>query len=86
MNIICIYDCTGKNNIKLMKLLRRYLFHIQHSVFQGCLTPSKFKEMKNAIEKIIDPAHDQVILFFAQSDRMIHQVEIGKQSPDRFII
>ena len=29
-----------------MKVLRRYMFHVQKSVFEGELTPAKFNELK----------------------------------------
>ena len=40
MYIICTYDVKSKNCPKFMKLLRRYLFHVQKSVFEGELTPA----------------------------------------------
>ena len=38
MYIICVYDVKEKRCQKFMKLLRKYLFHVQNSVFEGTLT------------------------------------------------
>ena len=41
MYIICTYDIKEKRCPKVMKVLRRYMFHVQKSVFEGELTPAK---------------------------------------------
>ena len=52
MYIICTYDVKSKNCPKFMKLLRRYLFHVQESVFEGELTPAAYKKLTKELEKI----------------------------------
>ena len=42
MYVICVYDVNEKTCVKVMKILRKYLFHIQKSVFEGPLTPKQF--------------------------------------------
>lgn len=69
-----------------MKFLRRYLFHIQKSVFQGTLTPRKFIELQEGVKKLIDNQDDQVIFFFTINDHQLKTVEYGKMSRNRFII
>ena len=51
MYIICTYDVKSKNCPKFMKLLRRYLFHVQESVFEGELTPATYKKLTKELEK-----------------------------------
>lgn len=46
MYVICTYDVNEKKCSKVMKILRKYLFHIQKSVFEGTLTPKKFKDLQ----------------------------------------
>ena len=62
MYIICTYDVAEKRCVKVMKVLRKYMFHVQNSVFEGELTPSKFNELKVKLDKIINP--DDAILFY----------------------
>ena len=52
MYVICTYDITEKRCPKVMKVLRRYMFHVQKSVFEGELTPAKFNELKIKLNKI----------------------------------
>ncbi|MBF0580349.1 CRISPR-associated endonuclease Cas2 [Erysipelotrichaceae bacterium RD49] len=52
MNIICVYDISGSTSIKAMHILRKYLFHVQHSVFQGKLTPSQFRRLQKELSQI----------------------------------
>ena len=46
MYVICTYDVAEKRCVKVMKVLRKYMFHVQNSVFEGELTASKFNELK----------------------------------------
>ena len=38
MYVICTYDVAEKRCVKVMKVLRKYMFHVQNSVFEGELT------------------------------------------------
>lgn len=85
MYIICTYDVDEKKCVKIMKLLRRYLFHIQNSVFEGELTPVKFIELKNKISKIIND-NDQVLFYYTYENKKIKKEELGKEGKDLNII
>lgn len=61
MYVICTYDITEKRYPKVMKVLRRYMFHVQKSVFEGELTPAKFNELKIKLNKIIE----SMIVFYS---------------------
>ncbi len=85
MYVICTYDVKSKNCPKFMKLLRRYLFHVQESVFEGELTPSKYKKMKSELDKIISK-EDNVTLYFSYNSKMIKREELGKKVKNNIII
>ncbi len=85
MYVICTYDVKSKNCPKFMKLLRRYLFHVQESVFEGELTPSKYKKMKSELDKIISK-EDNVMLYFSYNSKMIKRKELGKKVKNNIII
>lgn len=40
MYVIAIYDVDSKRDPKVMKVLRKYIFGIHNSVFEGEITPS----------------------------------------------
>ena len=51
MYVICVYDVNEKRCSKVMKVLRKYLFHIQNSVFEGELTPAKYKILQKELDQ-----------------------------------
>lgn len=86
MYIICTYDVKSKNCPKFMKLSRRYLFHVQESVFEGELTPATYKKLTKELEKIITD-DDHVAIYYSYNSKMIKKQEIGKSiDKTRFII
>jgi len=63
MRIILIYDVGEDRVSKIMKICRRYLEHIQNSVFEGDITDSDLKELKMKINNTINKETDSVIIF-----------------------
>jgi CRISPR-associated protein Cas2 len=69
MKIILIYDISliekedQKRLIKVMKIARKYLHHIQKSVFEGDLTYGKLKRLENEILNVVDKKRDSVIIY-----------------------
>ncbi len=85
MNVICMYDTESKKCIKFQKLLKRFLYPVQKSVFQGTLTPAQFKRLKGELEKITDK-NDSVYLFYTYNDKALYYDNIGKELKNRRII
>lgn len=77
MYIICTYDVNEKVCPKVMKILRKYLFHIQKSVFEGTLTPKKFKNLQTEIKAIVSE-EDSVLFFITYNDKQIYKKSINK--------
>lgn len=85
MYIICTYDVAEKRCAKVMKLLRRYLFDVQNSVFEGELTPAKFNTLKSNLDKIIEPS-DSILFYFTYENKKIKKDYLGKQPKQSNII
>ena len=47
MFIILAYDIHTKRASKVLKICRKYMMHVQKSVFEGDLTEAKLKKLKN---------------------------------------
>ena len=77
MYIICTYDVNEKTCAKVMKILRKYLFHIQKSVFEGTLTPKKFKDLQTEIKGVVDE-EDSVLFFISYNDKQIYKKSINE--------
>lgn len=85
MYVICTYDVEEKRCIKVMKILRRYMFHVQNSVFEGELTPAKFNELKTKINKVIS-SEDSVLFYFVYENKKIKKDFLGKEQKSLNII
>ena len=51
MFVILVYDINIKRNKKVLKICRRYLNHVQKSVFEGVITEAKLKKSKQSSVK-----------------------------------
>lgn len=93
MYIIAIYDINtetreGRRALnKIFKLMKKYLIHIQKSVFEGELTKAQFQKMKLEVIQIIDPDCDSVIYFSSRDSRWLDKEVhgLGKNTTDNFI-
>lgn len=86
MYVICVYDVYEKRCAKVMKVLRKYLFHVQKSVFEGELTPKQCSELNMELDKIIKD-DDEVIMYYTYSNRQLNRMVNGqKKSFKRNII
>lgn len=69
MKVIFIYDIELKDKkaqrrlSKVKKIARKYLTHIQKSVFEGELTEAQVLKMENEILKVIDKDKDSIIFY-----------------------
>ncbi|MDM8524298.1 CRISPR-associated endonuclease Cas2 [Desulfococcaceae bacterium HSG8] len=55
MYVLMTYDVKAKRTEKFKKLLRRYLGHIQYSVFSGDLSEAKLIEVRRSISRLLLP-------------------------------
>ncbi len=69
-----------------MKVLRKYLFHIQNSVFEGELTSSEFKTLKNEIQKIELEQTDSIIYYKITSIKAIKKENVNIDSSKYIIL
>ena len=61
-----------------MKILRKYLFHVQESVFEGELTPKQFKKLNYELDSLVTD-EDHIIMYYTYSQKDLKKVEKGKQ-------
>lgn len=53
MFVILVYDVNSSRCAKVMKICKKYLHHVQRSVFEGMITESKLKGMRQELERNI---------------------------------
>lgn len=88
MKVILIYDIELKSKEdqnrlnKVRKIGRKYLHHVQKSVFEGELTEGQIYKMESEIRKIIDEDRDSVIIYIFP-DGVRWQRKILSNLPDK---
>lgn len=55
MYVLITYDVQAKRTVKYMKLLRKYLEHVQYSVFSGDLPEGALIELRREISLLLEP-------------------------------
>lgn len=53
MYVLMTYDVEAKRTEKFKKLMRRYLEHVQFSVFSGDLSEAKLMELRRAVSRLL---------------------------------
>lgn len=86
MFVVCTYDVDERRCSKVMKVFRRYLFHVQKSVFEGELNPNKLKELEMNICEIIRE-DDSVLIYSTCINQQMKKKQLGKmKQPSNIII
>lgn len=79
MYIILVYDVAEARVGKMLRFVRRYLPHIQNSVFEGELSESKLAALRVGLLKRMEPAEDSVIIWSGRDDRWIDRETLGTE-------
>lgn len=77
MFVIVTYDVNAKRVQKVMKICRKYLTHVQRSVFEGVITEAQLKRMKKEIEKKIKTGEDQFCIYRFESLKYTQKEQLG---------
>ena len=88
MYVILVYDINLENKEgqkvlrKVFKICKKYLVHIQNSVFEGELLESQVIKLKSELNKCIRTDKDSVIFFKSRSQRWLEKEFRGKEEED----
>lgn len=92
MYIILVYDIAlDENGAKVwrdtFKICKRYLTHVQNSVFEGEVSKSQLFELKKAFKKVIRKDKDSLIIFSSRDQRWLDKEIFGidNEEMDNFI-
>ncbi|NMB28378.1 MAG: CRISPR-associated endonuclease Cas2 [Tissierellia bacterium] len=82
MYIILIYDImTDKKGAKVsrnvFKICKKYLTHIQKSVFEGNLTELNYLKLKSELNAYIRKDKDSLIVFKSRSEKWLDKEFLG---------
>lgn len=89
MYVILVYDINLEENEgqkvlrKVFKTCKKYLIHIQNSVFEGELLESQAIKLKAELDQYIREDKDSVILFKSRSQKWLDKEFLGKIEEDK---
>ncbi len=61
--VLAVYDVRARRTARMMHLMRRYLHHVQNSVFEGPLTEGQLRDLVREARKRLHPEEDALILY-----------------------
>lgn len=87
MYVILVYDInldgTGNKVLRhVFKICKRYLTHVQNSVFEGELTKAQLNKLEIELKKWIRKDTDSVIIFKNQNKNWLKKEYLGKNLID----
>lgn len=82
MYVILVYDilCDNKGKKilpKIFKICKKYLVHIQNSVFEGDLSKSNAIALKKELAQYVRKDKDSVIMFHTREERWLNKEFLG---------
>ncbi|MBI5681169.1 MAG: CRISPR-associated endonuclease Cas2 [Methanobacterium sp.] len=82
MYVIIVYDIKVERVNKVKGFLRKHLYWIQNSVFEGEVTKSEMEQIKSGLLNIIEKDEDSVIIYrFRTSDAFNRKVLGVEKAP-----
>ena len=87
MYVIMVYDVGVERVVKVLKIGRKYLTHVQNSLLEGELTPAQLGRLKHEVATIIDDTHDTVMFYVLRSESYLDKQRLGvaTRAPDDFL-
>lgn len=78
MYILLIYDVEvdgngAKATRNIFKICKKYLSHVQKSVFEGEITPALLMQLKLELKKHIREERDSVIIFKSRDEKWLQK-------------
>lgn len=85
MYVVLVYDVSKDENGRkrwshIFKICKKYMSHIQNSVFEGELSKVQLIKMQNELKPYINSELDSVILFKSRQQKWLDKEWWGKQT------
>lgn len=84
MYIVLVYDVSQEENgarrwSRIFKICKKYLTHIQNSVFEGELSKGQLAQLKKELKEYIDKELDSVIIFKSRQEKWLDKEFWGRK-------
>lgn len=84
MYVIVVYDIKQVDNFakvqrKVFKICKKYLYHVQNSVFEGALTKYQIEKLELELKAVLRGDDDSCIIFKSRNERWIQKEILTNQ-------
>lgn len=84
MYIVLVYDVSQEENgarrwSRIFKICKKYLTHIQNSVFEGELSKGQLAQLQKELKEYIDKELDSVIIFKCRQEKWLDKEFWGRK-------
>ena len=84
MYIVLVYDVSQEENgarrwSRIFKICKKYLTHIQNSVFEGELSKGQLAQLLKELKEYIDKELDSVIIFKSRQEKWLDKEFWGRK-------
>lgn len=84
MYIVLVYDVSQEENgarrwSRIFKICKKYLTHIQNSVFEGELSKGLLAQLQKELKEYIDKELDSVIIFKSRQEKWLDKEFWGRK-------
>jgi CRISPR-associated protein Cas2 len=83
---ILYYDFGEKRVAKALKTCRKYLVHVQNSVFEGEITEANLKKLRHELRSKMNEEEDSLIIYTFQNMRYSNREVYGNDKRESDII
>ena len=77
MFVILTYDIKQERVAKTCKICRKYLHHVQKSVFEGMITEKKLLQLQKELQMLIVPMEDSIQIYKIESLKYASKERLG---------
>ena len=84
MYVVLVYDVSQQENgskrwLRIFKICKKYLTHIQNSVFEGELSRAQLAKLQQELKLYIDEELDSVIIFKSRQEKWLDKEFWGRK-------
>lgn len=75
--VVVVYDMQAERTRLMLKFLRRYLTHVQNSVFEGEVTKGDLETIRNRTREMLEPG-ESTIIYRMSSEKYVDRTVVGE--------
>lgn len=75
--VVIVYDVEADRTRRFLKLLRRYLVHVQNSVFEGDITEGTLEELQCQLQSMLNEG-ESIIVYEMSSEKWVDRTVYGE--------